>query len=58
MTTYKILVTETDYVAYYVDATNETEAKRIWADVNGYESDKRVVEDNECEITGIEEVTQ
>jgi hypothetical protein len=52
------MVTETDYVSYYVDATSKTEAIRIWSDVSGYEGDKRVVEDNECEITGIEEVTQ
>lgn len=57
MTTYKIMVTETDYVAYYIDATNETEAQRIWAE-NGYESDIQKVEDSKCEITGIEEVAQ
>lgn len=58
MKTYKILVTETEYVAYYVDATNEEEAQRIWADISGYEGDKRIVEDSRCDITGIEEVAQ
>jgi hypothetical protein len=54
MKTYKILVTETEYVAYYVDATSEQEAQQIWAD-GGYEGDKRIVEDSRCDITGVEE---
>jgi hypothetical protein len=57
MTTYKILVTETEYVVYYVDATSKEEAQQIWEE-SGYQGDKRIVEDSRCDITGIEEETQ
>jgi hypothetical protein len=52
---YKIMVTETNYTAYYIQAQSPDEAQQIWAD-NGYESDKQKVEDSECTVWGIEEV--
>lgn len=58
MTTYKILVTETEYVTYYVDATNKEEAQQIWAEISGYEGNKRIVEDSKCNIISIEEETK
>ena len=52
---YKIMVSETNYTAYYISARNHDEAQQIWAD-NGYESDKQKIEDSECTVWGIEEV--
>jgi len=52
---YKIMVTETNYTAYYIQAQSPDEAQQIWED-NGYESDKQKVEDSECTVWGIEEV--
>jgi len=52
---YKIMVTETNYTAYYIQAQSPDEAQQIWAD-NGYESDKQKVEDSECTVWGIQEV--
>ena len=52
---YKIMVSETNYNAYYIQARSSDEAHQIWAD-NGYESDIQKVEDSEFTILGIEEV--
>jgi hypothetical protein len=52
---YKIMVSETNYTAYYIQARSSDEAHQIWAD-NGYESDIQKVEDSEFTILGIEEV--
>jgi hypothetical protein len=53
---YKIMVSETNYTAYYVEAQSPDEAQQIWAD-NGYESEQEaVIEDSEFTILGIEEV--
>ena len=52
---YKIMVSETNYTAYYIQAQSHDEAQQIWAD-NGYESDIQKVEDSEFTILGIEEV--
>jgi len=53
---YKIMVSETNYTAYYVEAQSPDEAQQIWSD-NGYESEQEaVIEDSEFTILGIEEV--
>lgn len=54
---YKIMVSETDYVAYYVEAQSREEAQGIWAE-NGYESDIQKVEDSDFTIIGVEEVEE
>lgn len=54
---YKICISETNYIAYYVEAQSPEEAQQIWSD-NGYESGYTKVEDSDFTIIGIEEVTQ
>ena len=55
---YKIMVSETNYTAYYVEAQSPDEAHQIWAG-NGYETEQEaIIEDSDFTIIGIEEVTQ
>ncbi len=50
---YKILVRETEYIAYYVEASSKDEAMSIWAE-NGYDSDQKKTVDVESDILGCE----
>lgn len=56
MKTYKILVSETDIVGYYVTGNSAEEAQEKWAEL-GYDSDYKKIEDCESQVLGCEEVT-
>jgi len=57
MKKYKILVRESNIVAYYVYGTSTENAQSNWAE-NGYDSDTQIVEDSECDILGCELVPE
>ena len=57
MKRYKILVRESNIIAYYVNGENATNALSDWAE-NGYQGDSETIEDSEHDILGCEEVTQ
>ena len=57
MKQFKILVRESNYVAYFVEGTDEDNAQENWAN-NGYDSDNQKIVDSECDVLGCEEVAQ
>jgi len=57
MKTFKILVRESNYVAYFVDGTDKYDAYENWAN-NGYDSENQKIVDSECDVLEYEEVTQ
>lgn len=57
MKLYKILVREVNYVAYFVEGTDEKNAQRNWAD-NGYDSKNQKIVDSECDILECSEEQQ
>ena len=57
MKTFKILVRESNYVAYFVEGTDAENAQENWAN-NGYDSENQKIVDSENDILGCEEVTQ
>ncbi len=52
---YRILVRETNYVAYFVDGESVDDAHKRWAN-NGYECENNIV-DSENDILEFDEIT-
>ena len=57
MKQFKILVRESNYVAYFIEGTDAENAQENWAN-NGYDSENQKIVDSENDILGCEEVTQ
>ena len=57
MKQFKILVRESNYVAYFVEGADKYDAIENWAN-NGYDSENQKIEDSENDVLECEEVTQ
>jgi len=57
MKTFKILVRESNYVAYFVEGADKYDAQENWAN-NGYDSENQEIVDSENDVLECEEVTQ
>lgn len=57
MKTFKILVRESNYVAYFVEGTDKYDAQENWAN-NGYDSENQKIVDSDNDVLECQEVTQ
>jgi len=57
MKQFKILVRESNYVAYFVEGADKYDAQENWAN-NGYDSENQKIVDSENDVLECEEVTQ